>query len=69
MDVEGANRPIEVHGRHDPCLVPRAIPVVESMAALVLLDAWEIQARLRPEWADQHGSPIEEAVDEINQDQ
>lgn len=44
------NRPIETHGRHDPCIVPRVIPVVESMAALALLDAWEVQDRLRPGW-------------------
>ena len=25
-------------GRHDPCVVPRAVPIVESMAALVILD-------------------------------
>lgn len=25
-------------GRHDPCVVPRAIPIVESMAALVLME-------------------------------
>ena len=27
-------------GRHDPCVVPRAIPVVEAMSALVLADAF-----------------------------
>ncbi len=27
-----------VHGRHDPCVVPRAVPIVEAMAALVLAD-------------------------------
>ena len=26
-------------GRHDPCVVPRAVPIVEAMAALVLADA------------------------------
>lgn len=50
LDTQGENRTIEVHGRHDPCIVPRAVPVVENMAALTLLDAWEVQARLRPEW-------------------
>ena len=50
IDKENANREIEVHGRHDPCIVPRAVPVIENMAALVLLDAWEIQTRLRPDW-------------------
>ncbi|MEM2918631.1 MAG: chorismate synthase [Candidatus Altiarchaeota archaeon] len=29
---------IEIKGRHDPCIVPRAIPVVESMMAIVLTD-------------------------------
>ncbi len=51
LDIHGNDRTIEVHGRHDPCIVPRAVPVVESMAALTLLDIWEVQARLRPEWA------------------
>ena len=31
--------PLEITGRHDPCIVPRAVPVVEAAAALVLLDA------------------------------
>lgn len=26
-------------GRHDPCVLPRAVPIVEAMVALVLLDA------------------------------
>lgn len=50
MNEEMENRPIETHGRHDPCIVPRVIPVIESMAALALLDAWEVQDRLRPGW-------------------
>jgi chorismate synthase len=29
---------IEIPGRHDPCVVPRAVPIVESMAALVIAD-------------------------------
>lgn len=47
----GKNLEIEVLGRHDPCIVPRAVPVIENMAAFVLLDAWEVQSRLNPEWA------------------
>ncbi len=34
---------LEAEGRHDPCVVPRAVPIVESMAALVLLDLALIQ--------------------------
>lgn len=29
---------LQAHGRHDPCVVPRAVPIVEAMAALVLAD-------------------------------
>jgi chorismate synthase len=29
---------LEVIGRHDPCIVPRAVPVVESATAIVLAD-------------------------------
>jgi len=50
VDAQGQDRDIEVHGRHDPCILPRIVPVIESMAALVILDAWEIQSRLRPDW-------------------
>ncbi len=37
-DFEGKPVTLEAKGRHDPCVVPRAVPIVESMAALVLLD-------------------------------
>lgn len=30
---------LSVHGRHDPCIVPRALPVVEAVAAIVIFDA------------------------------
>jgi len=52
MDLDGQTRPIETHGRHDPCIVPRIIPVIESMAALVLYDCWRIQEQIRPDWND-----------------
>ncbi len=32
------NKRISIVGRHDPCVIPRAIPVVEAMCALVLMD-------------------------------
>lgn len=53
IDTAGNNARISVEGRHDPCILPRIIPVIESMAALVLLDAWEIQSRLNRGWDDQ----------------
>lgn len=38
VDFDGRQVTLEAKGRHDPCVVPRAVPIVESMAALVLLD-------------------------------
>ncbi len=33
------NAPLTIHGRHDPCIVPRAVPCVEAAAAIAVLDA------------------------------
>lgn len=38
IDVSGNARTIHTFGRHDVCICPRIVPVVESMAALVLID-------------------------------
>ncbi len=38
VNKNGENIEISIHGRHDPVIVPRAVVVVESMAALTLLD-------------------------------
>jgi chorismate synthase len=38
VDFEGRDAVLEASGRHDPCVVPRAVPIVESMAALVIAD-------------------------------
>jgi len=38
VDSRGKIRKIQISGRHDPCLVPRIIPVAEAMVALVLAD-------------------------------
>ncbi len=38
VDKEGNETEIKGKGRHDPCVVPRAVPIVEAMAALVLAD-------------------------------
>ncbi len=37
---------IEVYGRHDPCIVPRAIPVVESLTAIIMLDLLKRNANI-----------------------
>jgi len=38
VDKSGKETTLEGKGRHDPCVVPRAVPIVEAMAALVLAD-------------------------------
>lgn len=38
VDLEGNDTIVKARGRHDPCVLPRAVPIVESMAAMVLLD-------------------------------
>lgn len=38
VDLEGNATTFKAHGRHDPCVLPRAVPIVESMAAMTILD-------------------------------
>ena len=38
VDLEGHPATLKARGRHDPCVLPRAVPIVESMAAITLLD-------------------------------
>ncbi len=40
VDLHGAETELIGRGRHDPCVVPRAVVIVEAMAALVLADHW-----------------------------
>ena len=37
----GENAELEIHGRHDPCILPRAVPVIEAMTAIAILDMWK----------------------------
>ncbi|NYT05777.1 MAG: chorismate synthase [Methanomicrobiales archaeon] len=48
VDSRGRETEIRISGRHDPCIVPRIIPVAESMAALVLADALLENQKYRP---------------------
>lgn len=38
VDIEGHDTTIKSRGRHDPCVLPRAVPIVEAMMAIVLAD-------------------------------
>lgn len=48
VDESGRERELEARGRHDPCVLPRAVPIVEAMTSLVLADAllWHRARRL-----------------------
>lgn len=40
VDADGNKTLLKAKGRHDPCVLPRAVPIVEAMAAIVILDAY-----------------------------
>lgn len=46
-DIHGNVVDISTGGRHDPCIVPRIVPVAEAMLALVLIDCWLEQEKYR----------------------
>ncbi len=41
---------LKAKGRHDPCVLPRAVPIVEAVINLVLIDAYFYQRALQPKW-------------------
>ena len=47
VDVEGNPAVMRARGRHDPCVLPRAVPVVEAMAAMVVLDHFLLQKTIK----------------------
>ena len=40
VDIKGKATTLTARGRHDPCVLPRAVPVVEAMAAMTIFDAY-----------------------------
>ena len=40
IDINNIKTKIKINGRHDPCVLPRAIPIVEAMSAIVILDKY-----------------------------
>lgn len=40
VDIYGHEASLKAKGRHDPCVLPRAVPIVEAMAAMVIFDNW-----------------------------
>ena len=49
IDKEGNTVQAKGKGRHDPCVVPRAVPIVEAMAALVMADFVLLNQKLKAE--------------------
>jgi len=47
IDAAGAPVTVQIEGRHDPCIVPRAVPVLEAMTALVLADCLLVHGAYR----------------------
>lgn len=46
INITGEEQPIKTVGRHDPCICPRIVPVVEAMTALVLIDMYKRETAL-----------------------
>ncbi|MEO1863562.1 MAG: chorismate synthase, partial [Verrucomicrobiia bacterium] len=49
VDAQLKNTTLKGRGRHDPCVLPRAVPMVEAMTALVLADH-ALRHRAQNEW-------------------
>ena len=47
VDIRGKAVDIVTKGRHDPCICPRIVPVIEAMAAIVLEDMCKLQEGLK----------------------
>jgi chorismate synthase len=47
IDSDGNIVEMQGRGRHDPCVVPRAVPIVEAMAALVMADFYLLDKTTR----------------------
>ena len=66
IDKNGKEREVEIKGRHDVCLVPRIMPVINSMVKLVLADCLAYQKLMN----DKEGSldTLRESIDKVDED-
>ena len=48
VTTEGKSTKLKATGRHDPCVVPRAVPIVDAMAALVFADYFMMHRARQP---------------------
>ncbi len=49
VDINGKNTTIRARGRHDPCVLPRAVPIVEAMASMTIMDYYLLSKANKPE--------------------
>ena len=54
VNEKGESEVLQAKGRHDPCVLPRAVPILEAMVNLVLLDAYLMQRAQNPQWYLHH---------------
>jgi chorismate synthase len=47
VDLQGEETVVKARGRHDPCVLPRAVPIVEAMAAMTILDYYLLNKTTR----------------------
>lgn len=47
VNIQGENTTVKARGRHDPCVLPRAVPIVEAMAAMTILDYYLLNKATR----------------------
>jgi chorismate synthase len=66
IDIQGNDKEIEIEGRHDVCLIPRILPVIEAMVKLCLADAVAYQNLI--EEKSMNLLDYREAIDKIDED-
>lgn len=47
VDKDGNEVILKAKGRHDPCVLPRAVPIVEAMAAMTILDQYMLSKSIK----------------------
>ncbi|EPG64824.1 chorismate synthase [Leptospira wolffii] len=50
VNISKQDTVLEAKGRHDPCVLPRAVPILEAAVNLVLVDAYLYQRAMNPQW-------------------
>ena len=58
VTADGENTELAARGRHDPCVIPRAVPIVEAMVWLVLADHALRQRAQCAVWCDKDSAPL-----------